>query len=53
MRFNKPVETVKIHTNGLETFLTNKIIPAVCKAIGSANCKATCFGYNSPNTNVK
>ena len=53
IRFNNPVENVKIHTNGFEIFLTNKIIPAVYNAICSAICNATCFGYNSPNTKVR
>ena len=53
IRFNNPVENVKIQTNGFEIFLTNKIIPAVFNAIGSATCNATCFGYNSPKTKVR
>ena len=53
IRFNNPVENVKIHTNGFAIFLTNKIGPAVYNAICSATCNATCFGYNSPNTKVR
>ena len=50
---NTFVDAVSNHTKGLKNIFNTEIIPADCRAYDSGTCKANCFGYSSPSTNVK
>jgi len=47
-----PVDTVNNHIKGLKIPFIIIIGVAENQAYFSGICKANCFGYNSPNTNV-